>query len=206
MGDGACMIKSRKIFRVVAFVIFVVFSAELAFFICFALPANQTKVHADLIAVFAGGGDRFKRGIALAKEGVAPNIVVSPANLKSLSTLKKRLADTHCRIIEESKAATTCENAYYVAKIIQEHDFKSVILVTSWWHMPRSYFLLYLALMGTSVEIIPYGVGRRSISIKTLFSWPYGLVPEFGRVWVSLGECVLKKVRLIGLGKRSFFK
>ena len=198
--------KDRKLFRVFVFVIFVVFASELALFIRFTLPENRSKVHGDLIAVFAGGGDRFKRGIALAREGAAPSIVVSPANPKSLSNLKKHLAGTECRIIEEAKAATTCENAYYVAKIIRRNDFKSVILVTSWWHMPRSYLLLWLALAGTGVKIVPYGTGRRSFSFKAFFSWPYGLVPEFGRVWVSLGECILKKMGTVKMGKRSFFK
>ncbi len=60
------------------------------------------------------------------------------------------------RIIVEDEARTTQENAAYTAQLCRGRGYKSVLLVTSAMHMPRSlqHFERYLAPQG--MEVLPY--------------------------------------------------
>ncbi|MCK4986165.1 MAG: YdcF family protein, partial [Desulfobacterales bacterium] len=49
------------------------------------------------------------------------------------------------------------ENALYTDKLVEAHNFRDVILVTSDYHMPRSYLIMRL-LTSPSVRIQRYSV------------------------------------------------
>jgi uncharacterized SAM-binding protein YcdF (DUF218 family) len=137
---------------------------------------------ADLIVVFAGDDGRIDEGYSLAKSGLGDNLAVSPASLESLKLYGSKYGKVEPdKIILENKARTTFENAYYARKIIENHRFKSVILVTSTYHIPRSYALLKIALAGTGTKIQIHGVGDpkpdRSILLR-----------EMIKLWASFGE------------------
>ncbi len=197
------MREKRRLFRGVIFTIFVgVFSFEVFLFASLTHSRNSKLRKGDLIAVFVGGHSRINKGIMLARQGISPNLVISPIGRKGIQRLKARLTGTGCRVIPEPHARTTYENAFYVAKIIKENHFKSVILVTSWYHMPRSYVLLYLNLLGKKVKIIPEIVGKRSLSFSTFFSHSCGIVIEFAKVWGSLIEWGLKATGMVKMGEK----
>jgi uncharacterized SAM-binding protein YcdF (DUF218 family) len=63
-------------------------------------------------------------------------------------------------IIEE-QADTTFANALHVAKLIKEHRLTSVLLVTSDYHMPRSFFLLKLTTLTSGCRIGMHKVDTR---------------------------------------------
>ncbi len=196
----------KKIFQATIILIASLFIGEFSLFIHFIRFNNRKKIHADLIAVFAGSTLRVKEGISLARTGAAHTLVVSPANQKKLLNLKKQLKGINCHVIPEPNAVSTCENAYYVAKIVKRNNFKSVILVTSWWHMPRSYLLFRLSLLGDNVEIIPHETGKRVLSFKNLFSGHNSLFSEVWKLWCSIGECTLKKIGVLEMGSKGFLK
>jgi len=105
------------------------------------LSKSDSPGKADIIVVFDGGSGRIKAGYDLAISGYAPYLVISSATAKKLDDY----ADTHklpsnVKHIIEDKARTTFENALQTSRIITKHNFSSVILVTSSYHLPVPVF------------------------------------------------------------------
>lgn len=167
---------------------------EAAFFGVILGGANHVA-DADAIVVFRGAGGRVEAGVALQRSGAAPNLVLSPAGRHQLSRLPVQVAES---LIIEDSARTTFENALYTREIVIHHGIRSVILVTSDYHAPRSYFLLKSLLLGRDVHVSVYKVptgGKAGIfppdnirSLKILYN-------EMVKLWGSLGEWAAYSVR-----------
>ena len=59
--------------------------------------------------------------------------------------------------IIENHALSTFENALYADKLVEAYNFRNVILVTSDFHMPRSYFIMRL-ITSPGVRIQRYSI------------------------------------------------
>jgi len=167
--------------------------------VCFyQILSDDTPLEkADLIVVFVGGAGRIEAGHQLAKAGYAPYLVISPATDAKLKSYgeKYRLAPT-VKYIVEDKARSTFENALYTKRIISEHNFQSVILVTSSYHLPRSYCLLKLLLAGDKIKIMPFGIQRNQINLQYLISSKgKRIYNEMVKVWGSIAEFLSYKIR-----------
>jgi uncharacterized SAM-binding protein YcdF (DUF218 family) len=113
---------------------------------------------ADAVLVFAGNINRIETGYKIVNEGYADSLIVSPEVPEKIAEYNKRfnLRQTAITIIEDH-AMTTFENALYTDKLVEAYNFRNVILVTSDFHMPRSYFIMRL-LTGPGVRIQRYSV------------------------------------------------
>ncbi|MHB9030078.1 MAG: YdcF family protein [Candidatus Latescibacterota bacterium] len=101
----------------------------------------------DLVIVFAGGEDRIPPAFELLRSGRAKRIIISPASQTQIEEWSSEyLLGEDCACILETKSTSTHENAYYCADIIRRERARSIILVTSWYHIRRSCRLLSLAL------------------------------------------------------------
>lgn len=160
------------------------------------LGRTSPPSHADAIVVFRGGtGQRKAAGIALHQQGRAPHMILSPTGTHQLGGLPSRVAES---LIIEDQARTTFENALYTRDIVLSQDIRSVILVTSDYHAPRSYLLLKGLLLGRGVHVSLHQVptaGNTAIfppmsvrSLKILYN-------EMVKFWGSLGEWVAYAVR-----------
>lgn len=153
---------------------------------------------ADVIIVFDGGDERVKAGCTLAGSGYASYLVISPATGQNINTYKKKYhPQSAVKYIIEDKARTTAENAVYAGKIITEHKFKSVILVTASYHLPRSCFLLEAVLAGSEVKVDIVGVAEKPINQLDLQSWRgiKIMYNEIVKLWGSSAELLLYKIR-----------
>ncbi len=98
----------------------------------------------------------------------------------------------------ENKARTTFENAYFISEVISEYRFHSVTFVTSDYHMPRSYLLMKLMLLGKGVTVqrlaakSPYLAGSSWPRSETALKVTYN---EMVKVWGSLGELLVYVIR-----------
>ena len=120
------------------------------------LTAPAASVQADALVVFAGSEDRLRMGYALADQGRARYLIISPADGARLARLAQKYpAQPGFTHLVEPAARTTFENAVLTAELIRSSDIRSILLVTSRFHMPRSYFLLRMVLAGTGIEILP---------------------------------------------------
>ena len=146
----------------------------------------------DAIVVFAGSSNRVERAYGLAQKGVAPAIIISPAGRRALDSYEKRYGPPgNAEYLLEEKADTTFANALYVARLIRDHRLTSVLLVTSDYHMPRSFFLLKLTTLTAGCRIGMHKVDTRSSGPMT---WRARITRlkltynEMVQLWGSLAE------------------
>ena len=115
---------------------------------------------ADAIAVFSGdNGPRTERGVELLKEGYADYLILSGGKVYDDVTMAElmknhaiKLGVDESKILIDDEAATTNENADFTADIIEENNFKSVIVVTSDYHTRRSKLAMEKALEDTLID------------------------------------------------------
>lgn len=108
----------------------------------------------DLIMVFPDTPERIAAGFKLAQDGYAPLFAISNAGLKSLEADARNYGrPTAVEFVTSPKSRSTFEDAFNTREIVRQHGVRSLQLVTSAWHMPRSYFLLKCLLSGTGVVV-----------------------------------------------------
>ena len=115
---------------------------------------------ADAIAVFSGdNGPRTEKGVELLKEGYADYLILSGGKVYDDVTMAElmknhaiKLGVDESKILIDDEAATTNENADFTADIIEENNFKSVIVVTSDYHTRRSKLAMEKALEDTLID------------------------------------------------------
>jgi uncharacterized SAM-binding protein YcdF (DUF218 family) len=97
---------------------------------------------------FLEAGDRVWYGATLYRAGKAPKIIVSGGRIawkgggspesEDLTKLLVRMGVPKVDIIPEGDSMNTRDNGVYVQKILKANNFKTILLVTSAMHMPRS--------------------------------------------------------------------
>ena len=97
---------------------------------------------------FSDAGDRVWYGANLYRAGKAPKIIVSGGRIvwqgggkpesEDLTKLLMTMGVPEADIIPESESMNTRDNGVYVQKILKANNFKTILLVTSAMHMPRS--------------------------------------------------------------------
>lgn len=116
----------------------------------FYLSQQNPLEKADAIVVVSGGETkaRAEEGAKLYNDGWAPVMIFSGAardqdksgvsNAKAMAQFVKEQGVPDEAIILEEHSKTTFENAVEVAKIIKNHNWKKIILVTSPYHQRRT--------------------------------------------------------------------
>jgi uncharacterized SAM-binding protein YcdF (DUF218 family) len=136
-------------------------------------PADD-RTKTDAIVVLTGGPGRLERGIDLLQHRVARRLFVSGT---ARTVRKHELAIRtgkpeqlfECCVDLGRESVDTRSNATETAKWLKEHEYRSVRLITTDWHMPRAHADLARALSGTGIAILPDGV-RSEPSFVTLFT------------------------------------
>jgi uncharacterized SAM-binding protein YcdF (DUF218 family) len=88
---------------------------------------------------------RLNKGIALYQEGFFHHIIVSGGKEKNgsieASVMKNYLLAHHIpevAILTEAHSKNTEENAIYSQQIMRQHDFKSAMIISQYFHMARA--------------------------------------------------------------------
>jgi len=188
--------RKKMIFFMCVFVLAVMLTECLYFH--HVLSRDESLVKSDVVVVFSGRGKRIQKGYALAGSGYADNLLISRETRKRLNLYERKYAlPEKVRSITEDKARTTFENAFYAGRIISKNQFKSIILVTSIDHLPRSYFCLRCILLGAGVKIQTCGVERPPVKGRGWFKSSKGLkmiYNEMVEFWGSLAELAIYKL------------
>jgi uncharacterized SAM-binding protein YcdF (DUF218 family) len=114
----------------------------------------------DAIVVLTGGKARLETGLALLASGKAGKLFVSGVNpavdrdtlLRALGPTAKREA---CCIVLGHAADNTVGNALETAAWMQQEGYRSLRLVTSWYHMHRSLLEFHRAMPRVRVVAHP---------------------------------------------------
>lgn len=105
-------------------------------------PTDE-QTHTDAIVVLTGGKNRIAEGVRLYNKGLADMLFISgvfyKAGLKDMEHLNNIAVTGNLKNVILGKEATnTVENAIEVSEMIRRNQVKSIRLVTSYYHMPRS--------------------------------------------------------------------
>jgi len=138
-------------------------------------------------------GDRVIAAAKLYRDGKAPVLILSGGNISWMSngssTPAQQMAELLAfmdvppsAMILDNTSQNTYENAVNVKEIIKENGFKTVLLVTSAMHMPRSVMLFDQ--QGISVIPIPvdYSIVENENNKQSLLDTIYGFMPSVGNL------------------------
>ena len=116
---------------------------------------------ADGIVVLTGGSSRISDAIELLANGYGKRLLISgvhPAN--SVSDISRSLPDNQqllkCCVDLDHSAVNTHSNAIGTRRWVDEQGFRSLIVVTSNYHMPRA--LVEMSSAMPDVALIPFSV------------------------------------------------
>ncbi|WP_213739638.1 YdcF family protein [Bradyrhizobium sp. dw_411] len=151
----ACVVAMLAIVFVAAAVGFVGFLSQ--------LHGTESKParRADGIVVLTGGSSRVSDAMELLADGYGKRLLISgvhPTN--DASDISRSLSDNQsllgCCVDLDRSAVNTRSNATETRRWVRERGFKSLIVVTSNYHMPRAIVEMSHAMPETA--LIPYAV------------------------------------------------
>jgi uncharacterized SAM-binding protein YcdF (DUF218 family) len=122
---------------------------------------RRPEVRTDGIVAMTGGSQRIGDAIDLLAQGYASRLLISGVNERTsrdeiarLNPGQRRLFD--CCVDLDYRARNTIGNAIETRRWAEQNRFRSVIVVTSNYHMPRTLVELDHALPG--IRKVPYAV------------------------------------------------
>ncbi len=132
---------------------------------------GQTITKADAIVVLTGGKGRAREGLNLLRKGSAGILIISGVNkdagLDSIF-LNQISGPERNSIILEKNSRSTFENALEVRKLMAERGLKSMVLITSVYHMKRALYI-FKQVMPADISIGTYSVKSPIFDEKRLW-------------------------------------
>ncbi|WP_293328392.1 YdcF family protein [Parvibaculum sp.] len=152
--------------------------------------ANNGK--ADGIVVLTGGPERIAEGYRLLVEGRAKRMLISGVNPEVKARELAALVGGDrgkfdCCIDIGWQAIDTIGNAAETANWVHKRGYRSIILVTSTYHLPRARLELRRAMPG--VEIMPHPVFQDKLHLDGWWNYPGTtrlLVSEYTKYLLTL--------------------
>jgi uncharacterized SAM-binding protein YcdF (DUF218 family) len=127
-------------------------------------PAPEPPPHADgVVALTGAGGARLATAMGLLERGSGQRLLITGINPAATDEDIRRVASASsdkfdCCVDLDRTARTTVGNAIEAATWAREHGYRSLIVVTSDFHMSRSLLELDRAIGDGSVTLHPYPV------------------------------------------------
>ena len=126
---------------------------------------RQDLHKADAIVVLAGGKGRVEEGIRLFRDSRAAYLFfigVDPA-VRKTDLYRPRHGDPSSeKVILEKASRNTLENAIFGRDLIVRHGARSIVLITSRYHMKRA-SLLFRNALPREISIYPYPVDSKNL-------------------------------------------
>lgn len=133
-----------------AVLLFFIFTLWMASAVYSEMPTKATLSDdyeiADAIVCLTGGRGRIRTAFDLFDKGYGRILYISGIDQQTrsseiLNELKKIGPIDETKIVLESVATNTIENAKEVERYIREHDLHKILLVTSSYHVRRSFYI-----------------------------------------------------------------
>jgi len=165
----------RLIFDCVLFLLVLLFIGFIVFANSIDRDARVPQQTADGIVVLTGGTSRIDRAMKLLAAGKAQRVLITgvyrSTTVEELKTLASQ-GDQYftCCVDIDKEARNTIDNATKTSEWVALHDYGSVIVVTSNYHMPRA--LAELARVMPGVTFIPYPVVENNVKLHRWWTYP----------------------------------
>jgi uncharacterized SAM-binding protein YcdF (DUF218 family) len=171
-------------------------------FIVFANGVDRERIEpahpADGITVLTGGVSRIDEAMKLLSQGKAKRVLITGVNrgttLEQLKELSSQ-GDQYfaCCVDIDKEARNTIDNATETAQWVALHQYGSVIVVTSNYHLPRALAELERSMPG--VTLVPYPVVDNNVHVERWWNYPgttrlllseyLKYLPALGRLWAT---------------------
>jgi uncharacterized SAM-binding protein YcdF (DUF218 family) len=149
----------------------------------FVFPPTDPPGRADAVVVFAGGdGERQQEGLRLVRQGVAPVLVISdggqPRSTKA-RLCRERPAGLRLLCVSPDPATTRGEARRFAA-LARDQGWRTVVLVTSTYHVRRARLLLGRCWDGR--------IRRVATPLRNDYPWETG--EQLAMEWLALGTAL----------------
>jgi uncharacterized SAM-binding protein YcdF (DUF218 family) len=142
-----------------------------------ALPRSEPVLAGKVggIVVLTGGEQRLGAAMGLLDKGYGERLLVTGVNRKiARDRLKSFMGKSapglfDCCVDLGREAQDTIGNAQETASWVVSHSYKSIIVVTASYHMPRALTELHYAI--PNCEFIPYPVFPTRVKISSWWRW-----------------------------------
>jgi uncharacterized SAM-binding protein YcdF (DUF218 family) len=158
------------------------------YFDSFLHPQPEDALPVQAVVVFAGGEDRLDKGVEEANRRGAAQFIFTSGRLDDVRfAILKAGGLKNSRVWVNQGFTYTDGDARYAAELLKKLKVQRAILVTSWYHLPRSAFLLhlYLAFSGIQFETITSDDPPDNARDQRIFEM------ELVKFWGSLGRAAL---------------
>lgn len=158
--------------RAAAFLVLIYTLGFVLFSVTLGRPA-EAGLRADAIVVLTGGGRRIEHAIDSLDRGEAKRLLISGADPSvTKADMANRLGGKRrllkCCVDLGSESVDTRSNAEEAKRWLDRRGYKSIILVTSDWHMRRARYE-FRRTLGSDYQIKPDAV-RTEPPLITLFA------------------------------------
>jgi uncharacterized SAM-binding protein YcdF (DUF218 family) len=140
----------------------------------FLWPESDAPRAADALVVLGPGrdGERFRRALSLERQDYAPVVVVSESRDPARWPIERQLCATPHALCFRAQPFTTRGETRIVANLAREHGWRSLLVVTSTYHVTRARLLYDRCFRGrvTVVAAKPSG-GLAELVATTLHEW-----------------------------------
>ena len=149
-------------------------------FVAFCLYAlsfkYQSPERVDGIVVLTGAGERIPAASDLLGQGYADRLLISGvhASVRPEELLASFSPDVRHCVSLGYQATDTRGNAREIADWTRKNKLESILLITSFYHMPRSLFEVFK--LNPSLRVIPFPIFPKSFHdsvdwIRTRYAW-----------------------------------
>ena len=173
-------------------------------FVLFAANVMRTPVSADekadAIVVLTGGQSRIKEGARLLKDGHGARLLISGVNTRTGEADLIRLSGLdaksfRCCVDLGYTALNTIGNASETQSWVNANGYRSLIVVTSNYHMPRT--LVELSRTLPNIRLVPHTVTPEIFDTEAWWLSPVtvrNLVAEYVKFLPSAARFALHRV------------
>jgi len=166
-------------------------------------PADDPAPADGIVALTGGSGERISAAVRLLEDGKAKRLLISGVGqhvtrgeLQTIVGAAKPVFD--CCVDLGFQAANTLGNARETAAWTRAHGFRTLILVTADYHMPRARLELHAALPEATIETYPVA----TTELRTGDWWKTGAGAERMILEYCKYLAVLGRETLLDLGPK----
>lgn len=187
------------------FLVAIVFGGFLHFADSITTLKPPLEPKADAIVVLTGGYQRIDQAVELLRTGAGNRLLISGVHPTTTPSQIRKLTQSpaglfNCCVDIGYDAIDTIGNAREAAKWIHARGYKSVLVVTNNYHMPRS--LAELKYVDPGTDFIPYPVVNSDLKTKNWFTDPNALrtmISEYAKVLLAGARNITGLGRPLGL-------
>ncbi len=185
----------RRVLRYGGILVLLCIAAVVAGFLVFADQVTNMRppdvAKADAIVVLTGGYQRIEQAIDLLKRGYGKRLLISGVNPQTTAGQIRRATRASPEIFEccvdiGYSAIDTIGNANETALWIRDKGYRSVLVVTSNYHLSRS--LMELRRSDPGTEFVGYPVVASDLKTRAWYSEPDALrtmLFEYGKTIIA---------------------